>query len=105
MLVADKRRVEIDHAPLPAESCPEAVATAFPLATEAALEILRAGGNAMDAAAAAAWALCACEPGASGLGGQTVFLLHGAEGSGGNLDVQSRAPAGALLVTVTARGR
>ena len=103
MLVADKRRVEIEHAPLPAESRPEAVATAFPLATEAALEILRAGGNAMDAAVAAAWALCACEPSASGLGGQTVLLLHGADGSTRIIDGQSRAPAAASLDTITAR--
>ena len=70
-----------------------AVATAFPLATEAALEILRAGGNAADAAAAAAWALCVCEPAASGLGGQTLVLLHLADGRTRVIDGHSRAPA------------
>lgn len=70
-----------------------AVATAFPLATEAGQEILRAGGNAVDAAVATAWALCVCEPSASGLGGQTVMLIHFADGRACVIDGHSCAPA------------
>ena len=77
-----------------------AVATAFPLATEAALEILRAGGNAADAAAAAAWALCVCEPAASGLGGQTLVLVHLADGRTRVIDGHSRAPAAASCALI-----
>jgi gamma-glutamyltranspeptidase/glutathione hydrolase len=69
------------------------VATAFPLATEAALEMLQAGGNAVDAAVAAAWALAVCEPSGSGLGGQTVLLIHLQAGKTVVLDGHSQAPA------------
>ncbi|TWA92056.1 gamma-glutamyltransferase family protein [Bradyrhizobium stylosanthis] len=79
-----------------------AVVTAFPLATQAGLATLRAGGNAMDAAVAAAWALSVCEPSASGLGGQTSMLVRRTDGSIRIIDGQSRAPAAASLETITA---
>jgi len=51
-------------------------ATANYHATEAAAEVLQAGGNAIDAAVAAGFALGVCEPAASGLGGQTMMMIH-----------------------------
>lgn len=68
-------------------------ATAHHRATEAAVEILSDGGNAIDAAVAAALALGVCEPAASGLGGQTMALIHTAEPRRTfALDGSSRAP-------------
>jgi gamma-glutamyltranspeptidase/glutathione hydrolase len=52
------------------------IATAHYRATEAGAEMLACGGNAIDAAVAAAFALGVCEPAASGLGGQTMMLVH-----------------------------
>jgi gamma-glutamyltranspeptidase/glutathione hydrolase len=74
------------------------VATAHFEATRAGVSILEAGGNAMDAAVGAAFALGVCEPQASGLGGQTMMLLHVAEtGQTLALDGSSRAPNRAVM--------
>ena len=68
-------------------------ATANYNATAVASKILQKGGNAIDAAVAAAFALGVCEPAASGLGGQTMILYHEArEGKTIALDGSSRAP-------------
>ena len=52
------------------------VSTAHYLATQVGARILESGGNAIDAAVAAAFALGVCEPQASGLGGQTMMLVY-----------------------------
>ena len=69
------------------------IATQHYLATEAGVEVLSDGGNAVDAAVAAALALGVVEPAASGLGGQTMMLIHIAEPRRTfALDGSSRAP-------------
>ena len=64
-------------------------------AAEAGAMLLRAGGNAVDAAAAAALALGVSEPEASGLGGSVWMLIHLARGVDIFVDGSAAVPAAA----------
>ncbi len=73
------------------------VSTASDPATLAGVRMLEEGGNAVDAAVAAAFCLGVTEPQASGLGGQSMVLLHlnsGTKSQTITLDGSSRAPFG-----------
>ncbi|MFC3996608.1 gamma-glutamyltransferase [Nocardiopsis sediminis] len=71
-----------------------AVATVDPAATEAGLEVLRRGGNAVDAAVAAAAALGVTEPYSGGFGGGGYFLYYSpADDRVYTLDGRETAPA------------
>ena len=70
------------------------VATGSPYATAAAVRMLEAGGNAMDAAAAAHLALMVVDPANTSLGGRTQILLRLSDGRVIPIDGATQAPAG-----------
>jgi gamma-glutamyltranspeptidase/glutathione hydrolase len=73
-----------------------AIASGHALATEAGLAMLRAGGNAFDAAVAVSSTLSVVEPISSGLGGGGFFLLHDAKsGRDVFLDARETSPESA----------
>lgn len=74
------------------------VASAHHLASDVGLEMLRHGGNAIDAAVAAAALLTVVEPRNGHLGGDTFMLIHlAAEGRVVALNGSGAAPAAATL--------
>lgn len=79
------------------------VATSQPLASEAGLEMLRKGGNAIDAAIATAACLTVVEPTSNGIGGD-AFAIVWVKGEMFGLNASGPAPAGLTIEAVKKRG-
>jgi gamma-glutamyltranspeptidase/glutathione hydrolase len=79
-------------------------ATSQPLAAQAALDILKAGGNAFDAIVACAAAMTVLEPCSNGLGGDAFAILWPAR-EGRLVGLNSSGPAPALMNEENIRSR
>ncbi|WP_309044268.1 gamma-glutamyltransferase [Marinobacter sediminicola] len=80
----------------PASATNGMVATSHTLATEVALEVLKNGGNAVDAAVTAGFALAVTQPRSGNIGGGGFMLISKGDGSEPEaIDYREKAPSGA----------
>lgn len=82
-----------------------AAATSNTLATLTAIDILRAGGNAVDAAIAACAVQCVAEPMSTGIGGDCFMLYQkGGDGPVAGINGSGRSPTGLTAESLLERG-
>jgi gamma-glutamyltranspeptidase/glutathione hydrolase len=69
------------------------VVCAYPDAAKAGLDVLKKGGNAVDAAVAVQFALAVTHPQAGNIGGGGFMVYRPAKGQNNTLDFREKAPA------------
>jgi len=82
-LYVPQKKVECNHG---------AVVSAHPLASKVGLEILKKGGNAVDAAIAIQLTLAVVYPGAGNIGGGGFMVAHLSNGKNLSIDFREKAP-------------
>ena len=76
-----------------------------PLATDVGIAVLKAGGNAVDAAVAIGFALAVTYPFAGNIGGGGFMLVRFADGKTTFIDFREKAPLPRLAQHVSGRQR
>ncbi len=88
-------------APINSVHAPHAmVVSQHELASRAGVEIMQAGGNAVDASVATGFALAVVHPPAGNLGGGGFMLLRTADGNVHFIDYREKAPAAATATKI-----
>src|ERR1700751_5559059 len=93
----------VPRAPAEAASAVEAehgmVVSAHRLASEVGVQVLRAGGNAVDAAVAVGYGLAVADPCCGNIGGGGFMTIHLADGREVFVNFRETAPAAASVAT------